>query len=407
MSVEQTDFKVLEQRPDFPVLDTLRAIGALAVLTTHVAFQSGETVRNGMVGALLSRLDVGVAVFFVLSGFLLSRPYLARATVGAPHPPTGRYYWKRFVRIYPVYFVTVVVALLAIPANDFGGSVGRWISALTLTDVFLGNRLPQGLTQMWSLSVEVTFYLLLPLLMAVLIGRRTPNARRLTMLLALGTLVGCWWNLDLASWLDAHGAGTPQLWLPAHLTWFLVGIGMAAVHVAWQSGSSSRMVQGLVDLGRMPGVCWSAAAGLFVVAATPLGGPIILIVATPTQSLVKNLLYAVIAGLVVLTGVFAVSGGRFTRVASRRWLRHLGFISYSIFCIHLVMLHAARALLNHELFSGDAVRLWALTVVLTLLAAELLYRFVELPGMRLKNLGRRDRSPEESPRTTTSTATTT
>ena len=68
-----------ELSPVFPVLDTLRAVGALAVLTTHVAFQSGAYVRHGVWGALLSRLDVGVAIFFVLSGFLLSRPYLARA----------------------------------------------------------------------------------------------------------------------------------------------------------------------------------------------------------------------------------------------------------------------------------------------------------------------------------------
>ncbi len=342
MSFNHPVRQAVQQRPEFPVLDTLRAIGALAVLTTHVAFQTGETVRNGIVGALLSRLDVGVALFFVLSGFLLSRPYLARAIIGAPHPPTGRYYWKRFVRIYPVYVVTVVIALLAIPANDFGGSVGGWISALTLTDVFLGNPLPQGLTQMWSLSVEVTFYLVLPLLMAVLIAGRRPSTRRIAILLAVGTLFSCWWNLGLASWLDAQGAGTPQLWLPAHLTWFLVGIGLAAVHVRWQHGSDSRLVARLVELGRLPGVCWTAAAGLLVVAATPLGGPIILIVATPTQSLVKHLLYAVIAGLLVLTGVFAVPAGRFARGMSRRWLRHLGRISYSIFCIHLVMLHAAR-----------------------------------------------------------------
>ncbi|MCW2712328.1 MAG: acyltransferase 3, partial [Marmoricola sp.] len=69
----------LEQGPTFPVLDTLRAVGALAVVTTHVTFQSGDYVRHGIVGALLSRLDVGVAIFFVLSGFLLSRPYFARA----------------------------------------------------------------------------------------------------------------------------------------------------------------------------------------------------------------------------------------------------------------------------------------------------------------------------------------
>ena len=75
-----------EIAPEFPVLDSLRAVGALAVLTTHVAFQSGAYVRDGTWGALLSRLDVGVAIFFVLSGFLLARPYLARAAARPAAP---------------------------------------------------------------------------------------------------------------------------------------------------------------------------------------------------------------------------------------------------------------------------------------------------------------------------------
>ena len=58
----------------FPVLDTMRAVGALAVLTTHVAFWAGDYQRHGAWGSFLARLDVGVAIFFVLSGFLLSRP---------------------------------------------------------------------------------------------------------------------------------------------------------------------------------------------------------------------------------------------------------------------------------------------------------------------------------------------
>ena len=115
----------LEQSPVFPVLDTLRAVGALAVLTTHSTFQSGDYVGHGVWGTLLSRLDIGVAVFFVLSGFLLSRPYLARAAAGLPHPTTGRYYWKRLLRIYPVYAVTVVLALALIDDND-GIGVGAW-----------------------------------------------------------------------------------------------------------------------------------------------------------------------------------------------------------------------------------------------------------------------------------------
>jgi peptidoglycan/LPS O-acetylase OafA/YrhL len=372
-----------------------------------VAFQSGAYVRHGTVGALLSRLDVGVAMFFVLSGFLLARPYVARAAVRASFPATGHYYWKRFVRIYPVYAVTVVIALVAIPENDFGGSLGQWVSSLTLTDVFVRAELPQGLTQMWSLSVEATFYLVLPLLMLALLGRRAaPNGRRTAVVLVLGTLFSCWWNLSLASAIDPVTDGVPLLWLPAHLTWFLVGIGLAAVHVAWQSGSRSRLVSGLVSLGRMPGACWTAATGILVVASTPLGGPTILLAATPTQSLTKHLLYAVFAALIVLTGVFVVPSGHYSRIMSQRFLRHLGHISYSTFCIHLVVLHGIEAMLDYQLFSGDTLLLWVLTLVASLVASEVLYRLVEKPGLRLKEIRRRRREPMESPQTSTTAATT-
>ena len=74
-----------ETAPTFPLLDTMRAVGALCVLTTHAAFWAGDYTRHGTWGTVLARLDVGVAIFFVLSGFLLSRPWLpARRPTGRP-----------------------------------------------------------------------------------------------------------------------------------------------------------------------------------------------------------------------------------------------------------------------------------------------------------------------------------
>src|SRR6185369_14604912 len=114
--------------------------------------------------------DVGVAIFFVLSGFLLSYPYLARAHRHAAPPRVAPYLWKRFLRIFPVYALTVVAVLLLVDGNE-GATPGDWLTTLLLGDVYVHARLPQGLTQMWSLAVEVSFYVVLPALMLVATGR--------------------------------------------------------------------------------------------------------------------------------------------------------------------------------------------------------------------------------------------
>ncbi len=396
----------VEQRPQFPVLDTLRALGALAVLTTHVAFQTGDYFGHGVWGTLMARLDIGVAIFFVLSGFLLSRPYLARAAAHLDPPPTRPYYWKRFLRIYPVYAVTVLVSLTLLPDNA-GLHLGDWLRTLLLADVYTANQLPHGLTQMWSLAVEASFYLVLPFLMMAMLGRTARlRPRRILVILAGLTCLSLWWHLGLGSAVDGVAPGAPMLWLPAFLTWFCVGIALALGHVQAQRGSRSRAVGLLVTLGAMPGACWALAIGLLLVSATPVGGPTQLIAASAGESAAKHVLYAAIGGLLVLSGLFTTPGSRYARVMSLGPLRHLGHISYSIFCIHLPILAFAMAVTNAELFRANGLLIWVITVVLTLPAAELLYLLVEKPGMRLKNLGTPSSNSAEQPTRAAQTTTT-
>jgi peptidoglycan/LPS O-acetylase OafA/YrhL len=388
--------------PEFPLLDSLRAVGALAVLTTHVAFQAGDYTGRGVWGSLLGRLDVGVAIFFVLSGFLLSRPYLARAVADRPAPSTGRYLWKRFVRIYPVYAVTVVAALALIPENADGRGPGAWVRTLLLLDVYTRPTLPHGLTQMWSLAAEVAFYVALPLIMLAAVGRR----RRLTprrVLAVIGGLaaVSVAWHASLTDQLQRDVPGLPANWLPAHLTWFAVGIALALTHVladpAVCGDRPPRPVRALRLLGSLPGTCWSLVAALLLVAATPLAGPTLLFLPTTAQSLTKHLLYTAVGGLIVLTGVFPADRSRYARILATPFLRHLGHISYSTFCIHLIVLAFVWDVTGFQQFHGHGLPVWLLTAALSLLASDLLYRGVERPAMRLRNLGRRRPSTASQP----------
>lgn len=412
MTTTPTPGAAIATRPDFPVLDTLRAVGALAVLTTHSAFWSGDYLGHGVWGTLLSRLDVGVAIFFVLSGFLLTRPQLARAVTGAPAPRTSDYYRKRVLRVYPLYAVTVVLALTLISDNA-GLGVTDWARTLLLLDTYTVDGLPAGLTQMWSLAVEVAFYAVLPLLMLAILGRsRRLDPMRMGGVLLAMLLISTWWHLDGADRAAGVSSGVPVTWLPSYLTWFAVGIALAWGHVALEDararGAAPRpWTRTLEAFGTSPGVCWAAVAGLMLIASTPVAGPTLLFVASEGESLTKHLIYAAVGGLVVLTGVFVRPDGLYGQVMSTPLLRHLGHISYATFCIHLPVLHLVLAITGFDLFSGHGVQMWTLTVVISLAASEVLYRLVEKPGMRLVGGLRGPRSTAaRAPRAKTGTSST-
>ncbi len=91
--------------------------------------------------------------------------------------------------------------------------------------------------------------------------------------------------------------------------------------------------------------------------------------------------------MLILPAVFADPGGRFIRVMSTPLLRHVGHISYGLFCVHLVVLELVARWRDIELFEGRTIELFTLTLAISLVVSEILYRLVERPAMRLRNFG--------------------
>ncbi len=364
----------------FPALDSLRAVGAFAVLATHTSFQAG-LYDESLSGTALSRLDVGVAIFFVLSGFLLSRPYLRGRASSWSRAGLARYATRRAARILPVYVVTVVMALVLLPQNS-GAGAGTWLRNLTLTDLYASDHLPQGLTQMWSLTTEVAFYAVLPLLMLVVAGTRPTPARTLAGVTAM-VVITIVWISDAGSIVsDVTGSATVFQWLPAYLSWFAVGLLLAVAETRRESTSEEERptwVRVLADVGRSPGACWTTALALFAVACTPIGGPALLLTPTTGQTLTKNLLYAVIAGFIVLAGIHVDPQRGTGRLMAWQPFRHLGHISFSVFCCHLLVIEWVMRWRDIPLFSGRGWELFTLTLLGSVLMAEVLYRLVERP----------------------------
>ncbi len=147
-----------------PCLDGLRALAILLVIYAHGHFPGDHLLPlrtlKGRCGFL------GVQIFFVLSGFLITTLMLREVRrTGRLH--LGRFYLRRALRIVPAYAAYLV--LLAI--LDAGGAVPldnhQWLAAGTYTVNFLP-ALPYHMSHLWSLCVEEHFYLLWPLMIAVL-----------------------------------------------------------------------------------------------------------------------------------------------------------------------------------------------------------------------------------------------
>ncbi|MEU1757062.1 acyltransferase [Micromonospora matsumotoense] len=382
-----------------PALDAVRVIGALAVVGHHVGFATGRNTGDAAVGAWLSRLDVGVAVFFVLSGFLLFRPYAHARATGQRPPATGRYLWRRAARILPAYWVAVVVCLLVLPQNR-PASTGDWLRHLTLTQIYQHGQLRHGLSQTWSLATEVTFYLLLPVLAILLLGRRrpvptTPTSARpdgvLRIALAATAVTGGWVAL---MGLGVLSLGLHTMWLPSYAGWFGAGMALAGAHVALRTGRGERW-RWLDDLGRAPLACWTIALGTLAVATTPVTGPRDLAEPTAGQFATKLVLYLVVAVLLLVPVAFGPqtrTKGVFDSVVGR-WL---GRVSYGLFLWHPFVLEGIYLVDGRPEFTGDPLGTFALTVVGGLVLAAVSYYAVERPFQRWGGRWPRRRSTSES-----------
>lgn len=389
----------------FPQLEGMRAIAALGVLTTHVAFQT-RAVEWPVLGPVLGRLDLAVALFFALSGFLLWRPYAAAARhPDLTEPRIARYLRHRFMRIWPAYVVAVVAIFTLLPQAR-GASLEVWLANLTLTQVFVPLTLAPGLTQMWSLSVEVAFYLLLPVIGYALMVLRGDRARlRIPLLLGLGILSLGWaWAVTAMNLPDGIEG---KNWVFGHLPWFLAGLILAELTATVElNPAPSSLVRRTMALSANRTTMLIVAVVFYGLACTPLSGPVGLGDLGNGQYVGKIVFgavaaYAILAPLVCSPGPFRfLDSGPMT--AMGRW-------SYAIFIWHLAVLTCVFGLFGITPFDGHFVTVWILTVVLTLGVSAASYVFVEDPCRRwLSNWERRRRrhvpQPVEVPGTTTATA---
>ncbi|AYF79258.1 acyltransferase [Nocardia yunnanensis] len=348
-----------------PALEGMRALAALGVVLTHVAFQTGATGQP-LLGRVWERFDMAVAVFFALSGFLLWRPHADAARGLREAPGAGRYLLHRAARILPAYWVVVCAALILLPNAAHTAGLRVWVSNLALLQVFVPFTLTDGLTQMWSLSVEVAFYLVLPLLAGAAVWLRGERARyRVPVVLGLGLLCLGWNLLPVPTPEGIHADN----WLPGYLPWFATG--MLLAELAGLPAPRWRRIAGNQWL------MWPLALAAMLLAATDLAGPPGLKHGQPWQYAMKMALGAVIGfGLLAPLVLRPDRPHRFLR---GRVAATLGRWSYGIFIWHLAVLSIIFPVFGIVPFRGHFVIVYVLTVAFTLPLAAASFALIEEP----------------------------
>ncbi|MFI6999089.1 acyltransferase family protein [Nocardia sp. NPDC050175] len=359
---------------DAPALTGMRAIAAFMVMALHVGIYTGQVAsswlgigQGGPLGVVLARCTVAVPVFFVLSGFLLYRPYAAAGLAGRGRPATLRYLGHRALRILPPYWIAALAALLLF------APVHPWetLRALLLLHIYGQGGIPTGITQTWSLATEVAFYLVLPLIAVVL----HPLLRRPAMAFAaLGVLEVVTIVSVVATHVPSAGA-YPQanFWLPEYLGYFAAGMALAVV-----SASGARFAA----LARYPWAGWVVALVGYVLLSSPITGSTSFY-PTVGQALLEHVLNMVVAVALVAPLLAAPQRGP-ARPLSRGIPAWFGRISYGLFLWHMVVVESWFRLTETGPGTVSFAVLFPLTVAVTTVLAWLSYILIERPARRLR-----------------------
>jgi peptidoglycan/LPS O-acetylase OafA/YrhL len=248
-------------RRHYPGFEPLRALAATMVVVHHAAATAGP-VRAGRMHTLAAVADSGVAVFFVLSGFLIYRPFAAAHLEGRDLPGTASFWWRRVLRIVPAYWVALTF-FWWLGSFSLGTSWWRYYLFLQIysRDTVLG-----GIIQAWSLCTEMTFYLLVPLVawaLARAVGAgRSPASRLAVQLGGCGALyVGGWVGRYLIDHRFPAQRGMAFDWLVTNLDLFAAGMALAVVS-AWAATHQPTQVR-LDRAARWVAPWWLAAAALY------------------------------------------------------------------------------------------------------------------------------------------------
>lgn len=310
---------------------------------------------------------VGVDVFFVISGFLISTHLLESLQNGGRIGYAG-FYARRARRLLPAAFLVIVATLIAativVSPVQFGYVVKDAVAAAlyvpnllfayNATD-YLAEKTPSLFLHYWSLGVEEQFYLVWPVLLAFVFGR---FALRWRFGFTLAGLTGA--SFLLCVWLTGFSRANAFFLLPARM---------------WEFGLGALVALGLLRRGRVLPSSIAPLAGWVGLGAITAGGVLF-------STVTEYPGYAV--AVPVIGAALLIAAGPVARgpavILSLRPVTWLGDISYSLYLVHWPVLMLPVAATGYM----ETLPLWLRVIAATACVplAWLLYRYVERPGQR-------------------------
>ena len=301
-----------------PELDGLRFVAILSVFIYHL---SGDVIRHNPPGVpeptstfyiLAERLNIGVPLFFAISGMILGLPFARFWLKGGSKVSLKRYFLRRVTRLEPPYVITLLLFFVLKYLGD-RGTIAEMLPHLGASLIYLHSLIFHELSSInsvgWSLEVEVQFYILAPLL-AMVFAIRNGWLRRMIIgaAISLAAISSPWAadsglaRLDPADWIK-------HLSLAGNIQYFLTGFLLADFFLLMPPSSRRSGRWDLVTLVGWP------LLGFLLVAA-----PQVAFTALPVAIL---LLYAAV-----------FYGPLSNRAFGTVWVASIGGMCYSIYLLH-------------------------------------------------------------------------
>lgn len=355
-------------------LTGLRGLAALMVVLIHT---SGRTEYDW-----IGLPTFGPVSLFVISGFLLYRPWARWSLSLGDRPALGSFFLRRATRIFPAYWLVLFIVAVIIPESRPVDTAGWW-RAITLTWIYEVEPVRAAMLHTWSLATEVSWYVALPFLAGVagLAARRLSSLRGLWLCvgaISLSFPISIGWRLWTEQ-ADLAGQLTYPYWLPSFLFCFAAGALVALLAEAHRAGivKAARVYAFVADSWAVPLVVLSLA----LLATSPLGGPTGFVPVTFSEDQVRSFSAAAMAWLLLASVVLGPRMLPLNRLLGTRWFAAVGRWSYGIYLWHIPVI----VILERDIsFPDGPVGLlwrlaWVLGISIPLGAAT--YAWVERPTM--------------------------